>query len=144
MKPSRNNFPAYVREQAMMPSMCLPREVNVDDLDGYRRTKVEDNLEIDNDLSKISERRNVEEADNIWSWGATISLNSLYLENSSRAINGKRPWFILVEEIRDWKFLRELIWIPRISNINILSSLLISITSLIQVVKEKLQHCCLY
>ncbi|KAJ9177717.1 hypothetical protein P3X46_012906 [Hevea brasiliensis] len=65
MKPSRNNFRAYVREQAMMPSMCLPREVNVDDSDGYRRTKVEDNLEIDNDLSKISERRNVEEADNI-------------------------------------------------------------------------------
>ncbi|XP_065875287.1 protein S-acyltransferase 8-like [Euphorbia lathyris] len=65
-KPSRNSFRALVREQAMMmPPLRVSREVNIEDSDGHRRAKVEDSLEMDNDLSKISQRRNVEEADNI-------------------------------------------------------------------------------
>ncbi|EEF29612.1 protein S-acyltransferase 8 [Ricinus communis] len=65
MKPSRNKFRSLVREQSSMPPVRLAREINIDDSDGFRRAKVEDNLDIENDLSKISERRNVEEADNI-------------------------------------------------------------------------------
>ncbi|KAJ4850214.1 Protein S-acyltransferase 8 [Turnera subulata] len=53
--PSRNNFRAYVQEEA---PMRLPREVKINDSEGDRRTKIQDNLEIDNDLMKISERRN--------------------------------------------------------------------------------------
>ncbi|XP_037492323.1 protein S-acyltransferase 8 isoform X2 [Jatropha curcas] len=67
MKPSRNNFCAYVQEMIPLPSLRVPREINMDYSEGYRRAKVEDNLEIDNDLSKISERRNVEGSGHIGS-----------------------------------------------------------------------------
>ncbi|XP_011025558.1 PREDICTED: protein S-acyltransferase 8-like [Populus euphratica] len=60
-KPSRNNFQAYVQEE--MP-MRITREVKIDDSEGDSRTKVQDNLEIDNDLLKISQRRDAGEAVN--------------------------------------------------------------------------------
>ncbi|KAI5582262.1 hypothetical protein BDE02_07G074000 [Populus trichocarpa] len=59
--PSRNNFQAYVQEE--MP-MRITREVKIDDSEGDSRTKVQDNLEIDNDLLKISQRRDAVEAVN--------------------------------------------------------------------------------
>ncbi|XP_050205122.1 protein S-acyltransferase 8-like isoform X2 [Mercurialis annua] len=65
MKPSRNDFRAHVQALAPMPSMRVAREVNIEDSDGFRRVKVEDNMDMENDLSKISERRNVEATDSI-------------------------------------------------------------------------------
>lgn len=67
MKPSRNNFRAFVQEVSMMPppAPARPAQYHIENSDRNRRTKVEDNLEIDNDLLKISQRRNVDEADNI-------------------------------------------------------------------------------
>ncbi|KAJ6929493.1 hypothetical protein NC652_013391 [Populus alba x Populus x berolinensis] len=49
-KSSRNNFRAYIQEE--MP-MRVAREVKIDDSEGDSRTKVQDNLEIDNNLLKI-------------------------------------------------------------------------------------------
>jgi palmitoyltransferase ZDHHC9/14/18 len=44
--------------------MRINREVKIDDSEGDSRTKVQDNLEIDNDLLKISQRRDAVEAVN--------------------------------------------------------------------------------
>ncbi|KAJ8765521.1 hypothetical protein K2173_014643 [Erythroxylum novogranatense] len=66
-KPSRNNFRASVREEAPIPAIRL----KIDDADGDHRTKVEDISEIDNDLSKICQRRNSEGVDEIQFGGAT-------------------------------------------------------------------------
>uniref|UniRef100_A0A2P2NHC1 S-acyltransferase n=1 Tax=Rhizophora mucronata TaxID=61149 RepID=A0A2P2NHC1_RHIMU len=59
-KPSRNNFREFVLEEVHIPAMHL----KIDDVEMDHRTKVADNLEIDNDLSKISQRPNAEEASN--------------------------------------------------------------------------------
>ncbi|KAF7130479.1 hypothetical protein RHSIM_Rhsim10G0145200 [Rhododendron simsii] len=52
---SRNNFRAYVQEEAPRPPRALPREAEVDDSGGSRRAKVEDDLEM-GDVLKISQR----------------------------------------------------------------------------------------
>ncbi|CAK7337824.1 unnamed protein product [Dovyalis caffra] len=57
---TRNNFQAYVQEE--MP-VRITREVKIDDSEGDSRTKVQDNPEVDNDLLKISHRRDALEAD---------------------------------------------------------------------------------
>ncbi|XP_024930284.3 protein S-acyltransferase 8 [Ziziphus jujuba] len=63
-KPSRNNFRAFVQEEVQRPPpLPSPREVEPDDLGGDPRAKVEDDLEIGEDLLKISQRRNIEEID---------------------------------------------------------------------------------
>lgn len=61
IKPSRNHFRAFVQEEAPRPTPC-PAEPE-DDLGGYHRSKVEDDLDIGGDLLKISQRRNIEEFD---------------------------------------------------------------------------------
>ncbi|KAL5843685.1 hypothetical protein ACOSQ3_009677 [Xanthoceras sorbifolium] len=61
IKPSRNNFRAFVQEEVPRPS--LPRTPEAEDLSGDPRAKVEDDLEIGEDLLKISQRRNIEEID---------------------------------------------------------------------------------
>ncbi|KAL1343451.1 hypothetical protein HN51_029842 [Arachis hypogaea] len=64
VKPSRNNFRAFVQEEVRRPPVPVtPREHELDDLDGDRRPKVEDDLDIGEDLLKISQRRNIEELD---------------------------------------------------------------------------------
>ncbi|KAF3445481.1 hypothetical protein FNV43_RR10657 [Rhamnella rubrinervis] len=64
VKPSRNNFRAFVQEEVQRPPpLPSPREVEPDDLGGDPRSKVEDDLEIGEDLLKISQRRNIEEID---------------------------------------------------------------------------------
>ncbi|KAK2659072.1 hypothetical protein Ddye_005605 [Dipteronia dyeriana] len=61
IKPSRNNFRSFVQEEVPRPS--LPRTPETEDLSGDPRSKVEDDLEIGDDLLKISQRRNIEEID---------------------------------------------------------------------------------
>ncbi|KAJ9670920.1 hypothetical protein PVL29_027084 [Vitis rotundifolia] len=62
IKPSRNDFHAYVREEPLRPPprMVPTLEEEADDSGGDRRAKVEDDLEIGDDLLKISQRRNFE------------------------------------------------------------------------------------
>ncbi|KAH9757683.1 protein S-acyltransferase 8 [Citrus sinensis] len=61
VKTSRNNFRAFVQEE--VPRTSLPRTPEAEDLGGDPRSKVEDDLEIGEDLLKISQRRNIEEID---------------------------------------------------------------------------------
>lgn len=65
VKPSKNNFRAFVKDEIQRPSpLPLPREgISADDLGADRRPKVEDDLDIGEDLLKISQRRNIEEID---------------------------------------------------------------------------------
>ncbi|PON52639.1 Zinc finger, DHHC-type, palmitoyltransferase [Parasponia andersonii] len=64
VKPSRNNFRAFVQDEVQKPPpLPSPREAEPDDLVGDPRSKVEDDLEIGEDLLKISQRRNFEEID---------------------------------------------------------------------------------
>ncbi|KAK4253083.1 hypothetical protein QN277_010905 [Acacia crassicarpa] len=63
VKPSRNNFRATVQEEVQrLPPQVSTREPEPEDLDGGDpRPKVEDDLDIGEDLLKISQRRNIEE-----------------------------------------------------------------------------------
>ncbi|KAL5560219.1 hypothetical protein UlMin_036430 [Ulmus minor] len=64
VKPSTNNFRAFVQEEVQRPLPTpSPREAEPDDTDGDPRSKVEDDLDIGEDLLKISQRRNIEEID---------------------------------------------------------------------------------
>ncbi|KAJ8760607.1 hypothetical protein K2173_015274 [Erythroxylum novogranatense] len=63
VKPSKNNFRAFVQEEVPRSSMPIAQETETEDLGGDRRPKVEDDLDIGEDLLKISQRRNVEEID---------------------------------------------------------------------------------
>lgn len=60
VKPSKNNFRAFVQEEAPRPSLLSTRKAEPEDVDGNPRAKVEDDLEIGEDLLKISQRRNIE------------------------------------------------------------------------------------
>ncbi|GAB4861099.1 hypothetical protein Ancab_036257 [Ancistrocladus abbreviatus] len=61
IKPSRNNFRAFVQEEVRrLPPRPPPQETGMDDL-GDQRMKVEDDMDIGGDLLKISQRRNIED-----------------------------------------------------------------------------------
>ncbi|KAE8735046.1 putative protein S-acyltransferase 9 [Hibiscus syriacus] len=61
IKPSKNNFRAFVQEEVPRPT--VPSTQGAEDLGGDPRSKVEDDLDIGEDLLKISQRRNIEEID---------------------------------------------------------------------------------
>ncbi|XP_059631542.1 protein S-acyltransferase 8 isoform X1 [Cornus florida] len=62
IKPSRNNFRAYVQEEVQRsPMPSTTRENVIEGLAENRRMKVEDDLEIGGDLLKISQRHNIED-----------------------------------------------------------------------------------
>ncbi|KAK7279807.1 hypothetical protein RJT34_24865 [Clitoria ternatea] len=64
VKPSRNNFRAFFQEEAPRPlASVIARDREPADWGGDRRPKVEDDLDIGEDLLKISQRRNTEELD---------------------------------------------------------------------------------
>lgn len=64
VKPSRNNFRAIVQEEVQRPPPQVSSgEPEPEDLGGCPRPKVEDDLDIGEDLLKISQRRNIEEID---------------------------------------------------------------------------------
>ncbi|KAK4747634.1 hypothetical protein SAY87_014220 [Trapa incisa] len=60
VKPSKNKFRAFVQEEVQMTTLPT-REMDSEDVSMDRRTKVEDDLDIGEDILKISQRRNVEE-----------------------------------------------------------------------------------
>ncbi|KAA3473526.1 protein S-acyltransferase 8-like isoform X1 [Gossypium australe] len=62
IKPSRNNFHAYVQENERGFTRGMNLEGYIGNLDGNRREKVEDDREIGGDLLKISQRREAEDA----------------------------------------------------------------------------------
>lgn len=63
VKPSRNNFRDFVQEEVpRQPPPVIIREPEPD-LGGDPRSKVEDDLDIGEDLLKISQRRNIDEID---------------------------------------------------------------------------------
>ncbi|XP_022773848.1 protein S-acyltransferase 8-like [Durio zibethinus] len=62
IKPSRNNFRAYVQENERGSTLGVTSETYVGDLDANRREKVEDDREIGGDLHKISQRREADDA----------------------------------------------------------------------------------
>ncbi|MQM18388.1 hypothetical protein Taro_051380 [Colocasia esculenta] len=63
IKPSRNNFRAFVQDEVARPvPVARGREIE-DDATGVPRAKVEDDLDIGGDLLKISQRRDYEEVD---------------------------------------------------------------------------------
>ncbi|KAL1357754.1 hypothetical protein HN51_009630 [Arachis hypogaea] len=61
VSPSRNNFRALVQEEVQRPTIQVISRDPEPDLSGDRRPKVEDDLDIGEDLLKISQRRNIEE-----------------------------------------------------------------------------------
>ncbi|XP_028763886.1 protein S-acyltransferase 8-like isoform X2 [Neltuma alba] len=62
VKPSRNNFRATVQEEVQRPPpQVSTREPEPEDVVGEPRPKVEDDLDIGEDLLKISQRRDIEE-----------------------------------------------------------------------------------
>ncbi|QCD94514.1 slingshot [Vigna unguiculata] len=63
VKPSRNNFRAFVQEEVPRPPPPIISRESEPDLGGDPRSKVEDDLDIGEDLLKISQRRNIEEID---------------------------------------------------------------------------------
>ena len=67
VKPSKNKFRAFVQEEVPRPTLPTTREEEgrggEDSCGGNPRPKVEDDLEIGEDLLQISQRRNVEAID---------------------------------------------------------------------------------
>ncbi|XVF29829.1 hypothetical protein REPUB_Repub16aG0004800 [Reevesia pubescens] len=63
IKPSKNKFQAFVQEEVPRPTLPSTQEAEAEDVGGDTRSKVEDDLEIGEDLLKISQRRNIEEID---------------------------------------------------------------------------------
>ncbi|WOL03534.1 protein S-acyltransferase 8-like [Canna indica] len=62
IKPSKNNFRAYVQDESARPPP-VSRARDIEEPDSSPRLKVEDDHEIGGDLLKISGRRNFEEVD---------------------------------------------------------------------------------
>ncbi|XP_039140703.1 protein S-acyltransferase 8-like [Dioscorea cayenensis subsp. rotundata] len=74
IKPSRNNFRAYVQEEVTRPqSISRSREIEHES-DSNPRSKVEDDLELGGDLLRISQRRNF------------VSVDEQIVGNSSRGM----------------------------------------------------------
>lgn len=76
VKPSKNNFRAFVQEEVLPPLPPPPLRgtgaAEQDDSGGDPRSKVEDDLDIGEDLLKISQRRNIEDInEDIRSRGST-------------------------------------------------------------------------
>ncbi|OIW07816.1 hypothetical protein TanjilG_06155, partial [Lupinus angustifolius] len=61
VKPSRNNFRAFVQEEVPRPPPPVIAREPEQDLGGDARSKVQDDLDIGEDLLKLSKRRNIEE-----------------------------------------------------------------------------------
>ncbi|XP_008785852.2 protein S-acyltransferase 8-like [Phoenix dactylifera] len=100
IKPSRNNFRAYVQEEvARPPTISRAREVE-DEPAGGPRAKVEDDLELGGDLLKISQRRNYEEVDEEMGGGNSNGIHSV-LSESELVIDPDTQAPVSRSEVRD-------------------------------------------
>ncbi|KAF1899472.1 hypothetical protein Lal_00019600 [Lupinus albus] len=92
VKPSRNNFRAFVQEEVpRAPAPVTAREPE-SDLVGDTRSKVEDDLDIGEDLLKISQRRNIEEIDeDIRSRGSNGPPHNIISDIDSVLGSGRAP-----------------------------------------------------
>ncbi|GFZ14650.1 hypothetical protein Acr_24g0008400 [Actinidia rufa] len=70
IEPSRNNFHGYVQEEVPRPPKVPTRDAEADDSGGSRRAKVEDDLEIGDDILKLSHRHDFEEGGDVRSRGS--------------------------------------------------------------------------
>ncbi|GAB2279302.1 Protein S-acyltransferase 8 [Dionaea muscipula] len=71
--PSKNNFRAFIQEDAPRPPALRSMPEAVDEPSEDRRAKVEDDLEIGNDIFKLSQRRNLDEVGDIKTRGSNGS-----------------------------------------------------------------------
>nr|XP_019704200.1 protein S-acyltransferase 8 [Elaeis guineensis] len=100
IKPSRNKFRAYVREEvARPPTISRAREVE-DEPAGGPRAKVEDDLELGGDLLKISQRRNYEEVDEEMGGRNSNGIHSV-LSESELVIDPDTQVPVIRSEVRD-------------------------------------------
>ncbi|GAB2260796.1 hypothetical protein Droror1_Dr00011651 [Drosera rotundifolia] len=63
--PSKNDFRAFMQEEAPRPPTLRPMPKPIDESSEDRRAKVEDDLEIGNDILKLSRRHNYEDIGDI-------------------------------------------------------------------------------
>lgn len=84
VKPSRNDFRAFVQEEIPRtpPNIVRTREPE-DDTGSHHRSKVEDDLDIGGDLLKISQRRNIEEFDEEIGRGDSVRRPETFSESDS-------------------------------------------------------------
>ncbi|GAB2232003.1 hypothetical protein Droror1_Dr00011023 [Drosera rotundifolia] len=71
--PSRNNFRAWVQEEAPRPPTLRTMPGSVDEPSEDRRAKVEDDLEIGNNILRLSRRRDLDDIGDIKSRGGNES-----------------------------------------------------------------------
>ncbi|PHU04769.1 putative protein S-acyltransferase 9 [Capsicum chinense] len=73
IEPSKINFRGYVQEEASKPPKSNIQETDINISDGDTRIKVEDDLDIGDDIMKISQRRNSEEVGDVRGRGSDRS-----------------------------------------------------------------------
>ncbi|KAM3359843.1 protein S-acyltransferase 8 isoform X1 [Capsicum galapagoense] len=73
IEPSKINFRGYAQEEASKPPKSNIQETDINISDGDTRIKVEDDLDIGDDIMKISQRRNSEEVGDVRGRGSDRS-----------------------------------------------------------------------
>lgn len=73
IEPSKINFRGYVQEGSSKPHKSNIQETDINISDGDTRIKVEDDLDIGDDIMKISQRRNSEEVGDVRGRGSDRS-----------------------------------------------------------------------
>lgn len=94
VKPSRNNFRAFVQEEVHRPVLPNERgaESEMEDLGANPRPKVEDDdLDIGEDLLKISQRRNIELDQDVQSRGSNGTPENSMMVDSPMASGHRAP-----------------------------------------------------
>lgn len=94
VKPSRNNFRAFVQEEVHRPVLPSERgaESEMEDLGANPRPKVEDDdLDIGEDLLKISQRRNIELDQDVQSRGSNGTPENSMMVDSPMASGHRAP-----------------------------------------------------
>ncbi|GAU42244.1 hypothetical protein TSUD_288380 [Trifolium subterraneum] len=105
VKPSRNNFRALVQEEEVQrpPPRVVTREPE-QELGGDPRSKVEDDLDIGEDLLKISQRRNIDEIDeDIRSRGSNGPYNNASEGDSVLGSDRRAPTVRSEERPSSWR-----------------------------------------
>lgn len=93
VKPSKNNFRAFVQEEVQKPVLPSERgaESEMEDLVANPRSKVEDDLGIGEDLLKISQRRNIEIDQDVQSRGSNGTPENSIMVDSPMASGQRAP-----------------------------------------------------